>query len=415
MRKDVLQNLLTDCVRHPSRGRVDTASMQKLTEIDWREFLDLANEQRVGPLLYWRLRASGVEETVPVDTMEDLRQGFRQNGVRNLQLYADLHRMLHGLRAASIPVIVLKGAFLAQAVYEQIALREMNDVDLLVPFDRLHDAWSVFEKRGFKPLKPYTLETELAIKQHLPRLLRPKSPSYEIHGNLVAPGQPFSVGVEEFWDRAVETRIADVNVLALSAPDLMLHLCAHSSYSHQLAFGLRPYCDLAETIRHFSEDLAWEPAVSRAERLGWRRGVYIALRLAVDLVGAAVPQEVLERLQPEPADETVVGLARKQVFTDRPSSVSILTTLPQLWAPVGTSRRLRHFFTRLFSAKVIAGRYSLPIGSAKVLLYYPLRILDLLRAHLATAWRLWRGESALSGSAERQRRLASWLEGDQPD
>jgi hypothetical protein len=49
-------------------------------------------------------------------------------------LYQELQTVLKTFkfRAASIAVIALKGAFLAELVYENIGLRAIGDVDLLV-------------------------------------------------------------------------------------------------------------------------------------------------------------------------------------------------------------------------------------------------------------------------------------------
>ena len=66
--------------------------------------------------------------------MNDERPG---PGAYSLLLHAALIRSLAALRAAGVPVIVLKGAAFASTIYPSLADRPMVDVDLLVhPQDR---------------------------------------------------------------------------------------------------------------------------------------------------------------------------------------------------------------------------------------------------------------------------------------
>ena len=51
--------------------------------------------------------------------------------------------------------------------------------------------------------------------------------------------------------------IADVEVLALSPGDLLLYLCLHASHRHGLGGGLRPLCDVSETIQCFRDEIDW--------------------------------------------------------------------------------------------------------------------------------------------------------------
>jgi hypothetical protein len=54
------------------------------------------------------------------------------SALRNMRRCHELSKVLRILQNDGIPVIVLKGAALAEVVYGNIALRSMSDVDLLV-------------------------------------------------------------------------------------------------------------------------------------------------------------------------------------------------------------------------------------------------------------------------------------------
>ena len=55
------------------------------------------------------------------------------------------------LTREGLPVVVLKGAALAELVYQHIGLRTMADVDLLVEKKNLDKAGSILERLGYCP------------------------------------------------------------------------------------------------------------------------------------------------------------------------------------------------------------------------------------------------------------------------
>src|SRR5262245_54856896 len=104
-----------------------------MTREEWQLLLALAGVQRVRGILYHRLKSRGCESMIPQELVLALNEAYRHNALRNLVLYRELNRIVTALQARRIPVIVLKGAFLASVVYGNLGLREMNDLDLLVP------------------------------------------------------------------------------------------------------------------------------------------------------------------------------------------------------------------------------------------------------------------------------------------
>jgi hypothetical protein len=125
----------------------------------------------------------------------------------------------------------------------------------------------------------------------------------------------------------------------------LLHLCLHTSYQHQFAFGLRPSCDIAETIACFGSTLDWRTLTERAERWGWQRGVYLALQLAKELAGADVPADILGRLQSTDVTEAILENARAQVFTDARFAISIPAPFAELLLAAGFSSQSNYCFT----------------------------------------------------------------------
>ena len=76
---------------------------------------------------------------------------YLENAARNLRLYDNLCKVLKILRRDGIPVIVLKGAHLAELVYGNRALRFMGDLDLLVQKDDVMRVDALLIEMGCTP------------------------------------------------------------------------------------------------------------------------------------------------------------------------------------------------------------------------------------------------------------------------
>ena len=234
--------------------------------------------------------------------------------------------------------------------------------------------------------------------------------AFEIHWNLTLPGEHYSIDPGGLWERTVSVQVAGYEALTLAPEDLLLHLCLHTSYHHQFAFGLRFSCDIAEIIRHFGSALDWRIIAERAADQGWQRGVYLALLLAEELAGAEVPVAILAKLRPADMTEAVLDMLRAQVFTDKSFAFSVPVPFAELMESRRLWDKLRIFWQRVFLPRaVIASQYSVPIDSLKVYACYPRRFIDVLRRHWHTLRKFRGNDVPLKTLAVRTKNIANWL------
>jgi hypothetical protein len=398
--------LLIDCLRQDGPV-IEPSLLSGLSPQRWQALLSLAAAQRVRPLLWHRLRQKGLHEAVPVEVAEVLRHASQRNTLRNLRLYGELRRLLSALESEGIPLILLKGAFLAEAVYENIGLREMNDIDVLARPANLSRIAEILTGMGYTPMTAYT-------GYHLPPMVRKGCASFEVHWNLTGPGTSYSIEPDGLWEQAMPVHIAGCDSLALSPEDLVLHLCMHASYQHQFAFGLRPSCDIAETISHFHPALNWQTLAERAGQRGWQRGVYLALRLAKELAGAEVPTDILERLRPTNVTEGILEAARAQILTYNGSAGPIRAPVAELLESRRLLDRIRIVWKRIFLPRAsLATLYSVPVDSVRIYGCYPRRLVDVLRRHGHTLKEFREQDAPLRSLVARTNRIAGWLSGEQ--
>jgi hypothetical protein len=409
MMETELFRLLIDCLKKDGPA-VEAARLSGLSPEHWHDFLSLASTQRVRPLLWHRLKQKGLDASVPSAVSETLRSASLGNSVRNLGYYGELHSLLSALKSEGIPLILLKGIFLAEAVYGNPGLREMNDIDVLARPTDLSRVTEILMGMGYVSIQPVCADITLETQHHLPSLVKKGRAVFEIHWNLTRPNENYSIDPAELWKRAVTVQIGGSDALSFSPEDLLLHLCLHTSYQHQFAFGLRPSCDIAATIARFGSTLDWHAVVKRADRWGWQRGVYLALRLSEEFAGADVPAYVLESLRPAEMTEAVLETVCTQILTDKSFASSISAPFAELLVSGRLLDKIRIFRQRVFLPRAIVSvQYSVPMDSLRIYWYYLRRFVDLLRRHGHTLKKYQQNDVPLKALVERTSFIADWL------
>ena len=294
---------LLTCLRDPSSTPAPSlptdANADGNVDGNWGDVVAIAVAQGVAPLLYYRLQAWQPAPALPPALWQTLEQAYLQNRLRNHQLYQQLATLLTAFQSAQIAVVVLKGAHLAAAVYEQMALRTMTDLDLLVAPTALPATIALLAAVGYTPLTRLApLEYYFTHAHHLPRFMKAGAPSIEVHWTITRANHTYTIAVAPLRQRAQPCQFGGGTGLALCPEDLLLHICLHATYQHLLQQGVRFLCDLDAIVHRFGATLDWQQVCQRAQDWGWARGVYLALHLAQQRLGTPIPPAVLQTLRP---------------------------------------------------------------------------------------------------------------------
>lgn len=347
------------------------ASDSRQPTADWNEIAELAVRQGVAPLLFKHIKTSNTKADVPDTAWKRLRMAYFASAEWDRRLYRDLQTVIRCLRTRGIKVIVLKGAFLAEAVYGDAALRPMGDLDLMVRRAELPKAQTALLNAG-SVLQEATCKA--SRRRRSMGLWLSGGVAVDLHWTIVSASGSLSIDPDGLWARARPARIAAVNVLALSPEDLLLHLCVHASFKDRFGNGLRHLCDITETIRCYQPEMDWEQVAERAREWGASRYVGLSLVLALELLGAAVPNGVLEQLVPGGLDPRVLDVAKECVLGQR--------SYGQPWAATSLVAKAKMFRQRVFLHRdEMAVVYPASRDSRHLLVYYALRVRDVFRAY----------------------------------
>ena len=362
--------------------------LPSLAEEDWDEIAELARVQRVGALMHFCLQRAPKSWPVPPGQFQQLTAGQYQTCLlNNLFLATELTELAKALQSKGIPCLALKGMHLAHDVYPEVGVRQMDDIDVLVPRALMAAAVEVTRELGYFTREPVNVEVWSQSVHHMPRMFNNNKTVLELHWNITWPKDRYALSdLDGLWERAGRLKGAKGDVLGLCPEDLILHLCVHASFQHLFYTGLRPVCDISASITHYRDAIDWDVLAARALGWGWESGVYLMLNLARTSLGAAVPDQTLTELRTNTAKEAE-DAANHLLWSITSDAITLPRNMARMWSRTSRREKLRDLFSAMFPSRIrLAKAYGLDIGSPTVWVHYPRYIFDLAVRNIE-AWR----------------------------
>ena len=400
-----MKDILLDCL-HQNAERFPAGRLRDLDEQQWSDLVELAINHRVVPLLYDRL-SNSFESTGHADkALENLALYSRHVAMNNLRYFAELRQYLEKLNHQDVSAILLKGIYLAYKVYPSEGLREMNDIDVLFHKYDLPVAVQALQSMGYSAGKTTEIEEETSKSHHLTPLIKEGVSVFELHWNITRPGRHYYIGPDELWERSGEITFHGQPARVLCPEDLLLHLCLHTSYQHMFSFGLRPLCDIAQTVKHFNAEINWEQLTQRSREYGWQKGVYLSLSMAHQLLGAKIPETILEKIKPDDLPPNVVDAGKDQVLTEKNVAESVSNKMISITTSRGYTERIQAAFQTMFfrrDLKLMLAPWR--FDTTKHYFQYLGRMSKIIMNYILKLFRLARGDKKLRGIAGRKQTL----------
>jgi len=324
---------------------------------DWRPFAEACETHQVIPYVYCRLQGLATRAG-PAGLVEHLRTRFHDVCARNYQLAKRLVDLTSMFQNEGVPVLSYKGASLAMAVYGGLALRQYNDLDLVI-----HKEHQVKVVRLMKDWG-YQVVPTLALPRVRPFLGHPEDPrnverTQEIE--FRAPDSTYFVDlhwqlgdlfwrslhpdIEKFWDRAERQDLPQGRVSTLCREDLFLALCAHGNRHRWIC--LKWLVDIAELLRK-AQPLDWLRIEEMVRiRPGVSASANVALLLVRDLLEAPVPDAAWRILPTTSRTLALAAAIREELLQSGQTSGDEHSTLLALEArPLA---RMKYHATRIIS------------------------------------------------------------------
>jgi hypothetical protein len=242
----------------------------------WPWLREEAAQLRAEPLLHHHLSRPACRALVPPEALQGFERAYQRTSLKNLQIYGVLRRVLVALEEAGVPVILLKGSFLAKWVYGDIGLRPMGDIDLLCRKGDEALLWRVLAEQGATGGDDPVEKQKRKVDEHTTHA----PPKYfgqisrvEVHFYLLAKHCSDPDGLQEtLWADALVHDWEGLPVRSLGWEHQVLHLATHF-HKHAKSSGIFLYwfTDLLEVLGRHGDALDWEKLGRLARELGLER------------------------------------------------------------------------------------------------------------------------------------------------
>lgn len=349
-------------------------------EIDWSSLLQLGAIHRVTPLLYQHLRRTS-PHVVSKSILEETEAYARSTARRSLLLTGELLRLVKALEARGIAAIPIKGPALASFLYGDAALRQYDDLDILLRPDDVAAAKALLLSLGYQSKPQLTLRQEQAnprdglheqlwVGEGASRIV------VELHRDLVPGDSPFEADLNGVWDRHSRVSLAGTMMRTLSPEDLLLFLCAHGGKHSWVR--LQWVCDVAQLVRR-QTTLDWDLVLKHAQTSNAQQMLFLGLALADDLLGAPIPPALRNQIQQDALTKKFSALVKWRLLHESTSPL-----MRRYWKEVSfhlqAGARVRDrigFWPRLwlktFTTPTSAEWAMLPLPDVLFPLYYVVR------------------------------------------
>lgn len=268
--------------------------------LDWDRLVEIAYQHQVVSLLYEHIKELG-GDAVPEQFLTRFKELSIVTTSWNVRYNYELSKVFEALRSKNIAVMLLKGMALVHTVYESLALRPMNDVDILVKEGDLREIRSSLHDLGYDPPESQPdLDGREAVEYchyfDQIKFYNKDRIMFDTHFRLLNMGVP-AADERTVWERACEVTLRDGGTALVPSPEAMLlHLCFHANHHHYSR--IMHFCDINETYRRYADTLDWEylHGIVVQRRLG--ASFYHTLLFTRELMGADMPDDLLDRFKP---------------------------------------------------------------------------------------------------------------------
>ncbi|UCC94340.1 MAG: signal peptidase I [Candidatus Omnitrophota bacterium] len=328
--KDIcLEKLLLYYLVQVNENRLEASKIQEALhqDINWNYFFEYVRNQGVAHLVYKNLaEIDDVKLFIPEDIWQKFQSHYYTVAARNTSLCQKLNIILEAFAEAGVKVVLLKGVALIHTIYQNIALRPMYDIDVLIHKEDFSLVQAILKRLGYvnSTLYPedfYKDNTMVDVHWELMNVTRVKSRSKSYHMNM-----------DEVWRNSLPIQINGQKARVLSPEYCLMDLCLHLALHHGMQ-GLMWFIDIARLIEFYKNDIDWNMFTEKSQKYRIDKLIYYVLFYVKKNFSQNIPEFVLNRLRP-----SKLNFLERRIFSIISSGTSIenvrfflaLSTMPGL-------------------------------------------------------------------------------------
>lgn len=303
-------DLLSRTLRTP-----ETISQFSMSE--WDMLVRQARAAGLLARLAHRFREHGLSDAIPSVARWHFDAAETLAHKQQIAVRWELKQLRTALSDLGSPLIVLKGAAYVAAGLPAAEGRLFNDIDILVPRERLAEAESLLMLYGWHAtgLSEYDKRYYRRWMHEIPPLQHiQRETVIDVHHAILPDTARYHPDSAKLRSRAIAVeKLPGVYVLA--AEDRILHSATHLFHDGELPHGLRDLTDLDLLLRDAAthHDF-WARLAARAEELELGRPLFYALRYLRFFLDTPVPDSLIAQLETVAPNRVLLALM-DSIFT----------------------------------------------------------------------------------------------------
>jgi len=290
--------------------------------LDWDQLLSQSTLHSLAPLLEHSLRTA-VPAGSPGTPFEHLQKETRANALHALALGSELARVSKRLDEQGIRVLSYKGPVLAIQAYHDVALRQFDDLDIVL---RQRDMCAAHETllglgyaAKFAPVlsperKNSPIPGEYKYYNETRRVL------VELHTEKTLRHFPVVPNLDELFERSVSVELGGSPARTFAAEDALIAICIHGS--KDFWDRILWIADVSELIQSHPQ-LDWDAVVSRAESLKAQRMLHVGLLLSSELLDAPLPGSIDGQARKDTTASALASELKNNLLAANPPCVGV--------------------------------------------------------------------------------------------
>ena len=245
--------------------------------------------RRLLPLLYRNLQTQKISG--PLVSL--LKEEYFQTWSENQFCLRGIASLIAEFNQQGIPNVLLKGSALGVLYYEDVGLRPMKDIDLMVSRDQANRAMQLLLSSGWTPI--YSSPEALIPFEQATEFTDANNQKLDLHWRLMWEGRP-SLDDTDFWQASIPMQLNGVQTRSLCPADQLLHVCVHGAKWNDTS-PLRWIPDALMIIRSRKMKIDWTRLVHQAQKRQLTLPMRETLSYLDRLFEAGIPTEVLSQLE----------------------------------------------------------------------------------------------------------------------
>ncbi|MGI6483710.1 MAG: nucleotidyltransferase family protein [Methanobacterium sp.] len=278
--------------------------------LDWNYLMKIASKNRLKSSLYFQIKDINIKE-VPQNILEDLEKNYQFNVKKNLLFLSELVKILKILEKNGYIIIPYKGPVLTLMIYENLALREFDDLDLYISLRDFCSVKCILEKNGYESTLNLNDSQQTAyFKFQREFMFLNKSNGVPIEIKWKLPTMSLTLNNDPKFlfslEESIDIELGHFIFKTLSPSNLFLILVIHNAghFWQRLSW----LYDLSELIKNHR--INWVKIIKNSEKLGINRILYINLYLIKELFEVDLPPNILKLIK---SDKNVPKICEKIV------------------------------------------------------------------------------------------------------